>query len=835
MSDLPSELQAALGGAYIIQRELGGGGMSRVFHARETALNREVVIKVIAPELLEGVSAERFAREVQLAARLQQANIVPVLSAGDAAGTSYYVMPFVRGESLRAWLARGETMPVAQAVSILRDVARALEYAHGEGVVHRDIKPDNILLSGSTAVVADFGIAKAVSVSRTMEGMGNTSTGLTVMGSAVGTPAYMAPEQAAGDGDTDARADLYAWGVVAWELLAGRHPFAAKTTPRAMLAAHMAEVPLPLATVRSDVPLALATLVTRCLEKDPALRPPSAHEVLHALDAVVTPSAMPLSTSQDGHASGSGTPAARARRSWLSIAAPALLVAIAFGAWFGMRYRNDATGVAEPGSGGTVSGSALMSIAVLPFVNTSGNAQDEYFSDGMTDELAHALSKLPGLKLAGRSSSFSFKGKTASAPEIGKTLGVGAIIEGTVRRSGDRLRVTSQLTSTRDGGVLWSDSFERSGTDVFAVQDAFTTAITGALRPLLGRQAPSATLAATEARGTTDAVAYDLYLRGRFLWAKRGPLELDSAVLLFTQAVSRDPGFARGWSGLAQAHVLHSNFNVQVAWLPAFAAAAAAARKAIALDSTLADPHTAIAFGRMRQFDLEMAKREFAIAQRLEPRNATVHHWSAYLSVLVGDTAQALRSVNTALGLDPLSATQVNTLGAIFSELRRWPEALATYARVRALAPDFNRIGPAIAFIFTGQPDSAIAAVRATNPLARGVRGTEILALAAAGRWDEARRARATLAPSRDRSDFNWNSAIAAVAFAEPLEATRYFIESFEKDGVIANLANSMCHPVLQTVQDQPAFIAWRTKHGLPRCDLHTPWPIKSPPPGRQQ
>ena len=202
---------------YRFERELGGGGMSQVFVATELALGREVVIKVVRPELLEGVSVDRFAREVQLASRLQQANIVPVLSAGDAAGTSYYIMPYVRGESLRARIDTGQPVPVAESLSILRDVARALAYAHGEGVVHRDIKPDNILLSGRTAVVTDFGIAKALDATRTSTGTGTgTGTGtLTGMGSSVGTPAYMAPEQAAGDPHTDFRADLYAWGLVA--------------------------------------------------------------------------------------------------------------------------------------------------------------------------------------------------------------------------------------------------------------------------------------------------------------------------------------------------------------------------------------------------------------------------------------------------------------------------------------------------------------------------------------------------------------------------------------------------------------------------------------------
>jgi len=242
VTDLRAQLQATLGDGYTLERERGGGGRSRVFVAHENALGRTVVVKVIAPELAEGVSAKRFAREVKLAARLQQANIVPVLSTGSSTGSSgtlpYYTMPFVTGESLRARLASSPTLTVTQSLSILRDVARALAYAHAQGVVHRDIKPENILLSGGTAVVTDFGIAKALSASRTRDGTvsAGTSASLTQAGGSIGTPAYMAPEQAVG-GDVDQRADIYAWGVLAYELLTGAHPFAGKTNGGQMIAA----------------------------------------------------------------------------------------------------------------------------------------------------------------------------------------------------------------------------------------------------------------------------------------------------------------------------------------------------------------------------------------------------------------------------------------------------------------------------------------------------------------------------------------------------------------------------------------------------------------------
>ncbi|HEY2895634.1 MAG TPA: protein kinase [Gemmatimonadaceae bacterium] len=285
MSDLRSRLQDSLSGSYTLERELGGGGMSRVFVAEEHRLGRRVVVKLLSPELSAAVSASRFEREIRVAASLQQANIVPVLAAGDLEGLPYYTMPFVEGESLRARLGRGP-LSIAEAVGILRDVARALAYAHEHGVVHRDIKPDNVLLSGHTAVVTDFGIAKAIAAATSMA----SGATLTQLGTAIGTPAYMAPEQAAGDPATDHRADIYAFGCVAYELLAGQPPFPG-LPPHKLLVAHMSETPKPVAMLRPDCPPALASLIMECLAKDPASRPQSATELLRLLEVVASPSA----------------------------------------------------------------------------------------------------------------------------------------------------------------------------------------------------------------------------------------------------------------------------------------------------------------------------------------------------------------------------------------------------------------------------------------------------------------------------------------------------------------------------------------------------------------
>ena len=304
-SSLQEQLQRALGSTYLLERELGGGGMSRVFVALEPALGRKVVVKVLLPELTAGVNVERFRREIQLAAQLQHPHIVPLLAAGEAEGLPYFIMPYVSGESLRARVTREGEFPIPETIRILRDIVSALAYAHASGVMHRDVKPDNVLLSGGVAVVTDFGVAKAISASAGESG----ATGLTSMGVALGTPAYMAPEQATASPNTDHRADIYSLGIVAYEMLTGNPPFGGRSAQQ-VLAAHVIEEPEPVERRRPAVPPMLATLIKECLAKRPADRPQTAAAVMHVLDAVATPSGgsaattavrMPVAAQPVGH------------------------------------------------------------------------------------------------------------------------------------------------------------------------------------------------------------------------------------------------------------------------------------------------------------------------------------------------------------------------------------------------------------------------------------------------------------------------------------------------------------------------------------------------------
>ncbi len=625
MTDPRDQLQTTLGTAYTLERELGGGGMSRVYLAQETALGRQVVVKVVAPELAEGLSAERFAREVKLAARLQQANIVPVLTAGDAGGLPYYTMPFVKGESLRARLAQGP-LPSSEAISVLRDVARALAYAHAEGVVHRDIKPENILLSGGAAVVTDFGIAKAISASRTLDGPGaEAGAVLTQTGSSIGTPAYMPPEQAAGD-SIDQRADLYAWGVVAYELLAGAHPFAGKASAQQLIAAHLTEVPVSLATKRPELPAMLTALVMRCLEKDPARRPPSASVVLEQLDAVGTPG------------SNETPPISRSRQRAFLIGAAVFVIATILIARPIMRHAKE------------VSESRVFdkSLAVLPFESVGGDTANAYFAEGIADELTTAFARLPGLRLAGRSSAARFAGKGSNAQEVGAALHVGAVLDGTVRRAGDRIRVSAELSSAEDGRVLWTETYERELRDVFAVQDDITRAIVTALQVRLGAdQEPGA---GTQ-EGTKDVVAYDLYLRGLQLYRKRGP-GMAQAEQYLQQAIARDSTFARAYATLALVLIVEPYFLGRPVHevLPL---ARTAAERAIALDDGLADAHLAMGHLLCESFQWTEAEAELRRAVALDPNRAEMLYRLGFMLLAVGRVHEAVTPLEQATTVDP--------------------------------------------------------------------------------------------------------------------------------------------------------------------------------------
>jgi len=835
-----AHLASALDGRYAIERELGRGGMATVYLARDVRHRRPVALKVLHHDVGALLGPSRFRREIETSANLRHPHILPLFDSGEADGLLYYTMPYVPGESLRDRLQRaGGALPLVEARRVVRDVADALAHAHRHGVVHRDIKPENILLADGHAVVADFGIARAVRSAHATHdsdaaAAGDPTATLTSIGMALGTPAYMAPEQAVGDADVDHRADLYALGVVAYEMLTGAHPFRGRGT-HAMIAAHLSEIPTPVAQACAAVPPAFAAIVMRCLEKAPAARPQSADDILTTLEALRTTDETIATTPL---ARSTATPA----RSWKTMspttlaAAAVVLLALAGVLAFYARDARRESIVARDGVSGAGAASTPRTIAVLPFVNTSGTESDDYFSDGLTDELAHALARLPGLRIAGRTSSYRFKGKTPTAQEVGRALDVGVFVGGTVRRAGDRLRVSTQLVSTTDGKVMWDSVYESRSSDVFAVQDEFTRAIAAALAPALGGRGARGTQnpAADIARGTTDQVAYELYLRGRYNFLMRNPTRLTQSAEYFRQAIARDPRFARAHAGLAIA------YGTWPAYFPGTADSVrpmvkASAERAVALDSTLADARFALAKTFDEQLRFQDAEAQYRLGLAFDPSSVIGHHWLGSHLLNRGRTDEALVEYRLATQLDPLSHSAAGSVGMALLYARRPGEALIAMRHAWTIDSTFVSAIPnlGLAQLLAGQPDSAVHTLELAlrqHPGHSRLSSTLVFAYAAAGRWADAAALRAQLRrPGGDRSG-GIDAGVADLVFGDREPLVRLLTSragQLHSHGAGLRLG---CNPMLDPLWSDARFRAAMRELKVETCALAKPWSLPPRP-----
>ncbi len=635
MGDLLERLKAALADRYTIRRELGSGGMATVYLADDLRHEREVAIKVLRPELAASLGNERFLQEIRITAKMSHPHVLPLYDSGEADGFLYYVMPLVIGESLRDLLNRDMQLPVDDAIRITCEAAEALAHAHGHGLVHRDIKPENILLSDGHAIVADFGISRAVS-----KAGGNR---LTQTGMAIGTPAYMSPEQSAGDPKVDARSDVYSLACVLYEMLAGQIPFTAPTA-QAMMARHTMEPVPPPSVMRPSVSPELEDVIVRALAKNPADRFENATEFGRAL-AAVRASETTHARAPQPFPSGGGSRAARVMRPallWGLVGAAGLgllVVAAALGGWL----VGDGSSAAEP----------VTSVAVLPFDDVSEDAANEYFATGLTDELMYVLGRIDGIRVAARRSTMAFRNTIADPQTIGRELNVQAILEGSVRKSGDQVMITARLVNTRDGSQHWSERYERTVDDVFAVQEEIAKSIASALLGDLPDGGEELTVEAL----TRDPMAHDKYLWGQFNLGRGNEEGAADAVGNFTMAIGFDSVFADAYAGLSDAQLALVEHSANATQPTVLEAARSAAETALRLNPRLARARASLGLVKFHSFDWSGAEAEYERALGVDREDPEVLERYAELLASVGRVNDALGHARAAVDRDPLSTS----------------------------------------------------------------------------------------------------------------------------------------------------------------------------------
>ncbi len=658
-----SRLTAALSDRYRIERELGAGGMATVFLAHDLKHDRQVAIKVLRPELGASLGAERFLQEIRVAAKLQHPHIVGLLDSGVVPATPgvtaifYYVMPYIGGETLREYLAHKGSLTTAETVRLTAEIANALAKAHKAGIVHRDIKPENILIAEDHAFVMDFGVAKAVSDATGRQG-------LTSAGMSLGTPAYMAPEQVAADPHVDHRADLYALGLVAYEMMTCSSPYVA-TTPQQQLAAHVTLPPVPIQQKRPDVSSALAGLIMKCLAKNPADRWQTADEMAAQLRLVEM------------------TASGGAGRRWaVGAGVVVLLVVVALSL---RRMTHADSSATDP----SVTGDN--SVGVMLFDNITRDTAYAYLADGLASEIATSLARVPRLEVRSPGAVRSAqRGIDPDPREVGRRLKVRNVVEGEFQRGGDKIRIAVRLVSVPSGTQRWNESWTRPMTDLLGVQEEIARAVATAIAGKLLPQEQSV----LAIRTTANPEAYDHFLRGNFLLARRTPSGALGAIAEYRAALRADTGFAQAEARIALTYNLYSSWGWDYPGVSPDSLTALgglAADRALALDSTSADGWMARGgfLSDRHPKTLDGAFDALARATELDPRNAEA--WQQYAARLMfaGRYDESIVAYHRALALEPRRAVTWDDLALAYELVHREGEALAAYDSALAVDPEY--------------------------------------------------------------------------------------------------------------------------------------------------
>ncbi|MBI5118854.1 protein kinase [Candidatus Poribacteria bacterium] len=787
---------------YKVIEKIGEGGMGVVYKAEDLKLKRPVALKFFTPRSLGNPDEKtRFLYEAQAAAALDHPNICTTYEIDEGEGRTFIAMAYVEGRTLKEMLESGP-LAIEKALDIITQVAEGLQAAHDKGIIHRDIKGDNIMVTEKgQAKIMDFGLAK-------LPGRTQLTTANTIMG----TVEYMSPEQARGE-VVDHRADIWSLGIVLYEALTGRPPFIA-TNPASLIHKIIHEEPAEIADISPHVPTGLSAVVARALAKDREERYESVLEFLDDLRNYQT--IRPRPRTESGARRQSGTvvmskPGSKRSRFVAVVIAAVVLGLLTAVVLLGRKSKLPYRLFTAPAQG-----KALSSIVVLPFVDMSPGKDQEYFCDGLAEEIINALSQVKGLRVVARTSAFSFKGEMIDVRDIGKKLGVDAVLEGSVRKAGNKLRITAQLVSVADGYHLWSERYDRDMAGVFAVQDEITVAIVDNLQiKLLGEERER--LARQQGTGFD---AYNSYLQGRYFWNKMTEEGLKKAIEYFEQAIEKAPDYAPAYAGLADSYMnlpLYSAFSPQ----EAYTRAKQAVTKALELDDTLAEAHASHAWIKMNyEWDWKGAESECLRAIELNPGYAAAHRWYAFDLLFVGRFDQSVKEVLLAQELDPLSLVANRTVGHIYYYAGQYEKALQAIRKTMEMDPNFAyvHLDQGLVYLQQSKNEQALAEFQKEKALAKTwnpvVETWLAIGYAKAGKKDEAQKALNDLI-ERSKKGYVPPSGIARlyIVLGEKEPALEWLTKAFQKRDFF--LRYLKVEPTFDPIRSDPRCTEMLRKMGL--------------------
>ena len=770
-------------GRYEIIEELGKGGMGRVYRALDKQINEDVAVKLIKPEIAADENIlERFSNELKLARKISHKNICRMYHLEKEAKAPYITMEYVPGEDLKSVVKRREKIPEEEAISIAKQVCEGLDEAHELGVIHRDLKPQNIMIAeDGNAKIMDFGIARSLE-----------APGVTASGVMIGTPDYISPEQAEGE-EADQRSDIYALGVILYEMVTGSVPFKGDTALSVALK-HKAQLPKEPRKFNPEVSENLSRLILVCMEKDRERRYQKAEELLADLRNIEE--GFPLGTKIRPRRE---TFVATLIRKKLFI--PALIVALAFIALVVWQLLPKAP--------------SITSIAVLPFEDQSPNKDQEYFCDGLSEELINRLTNIESLRVPAKTSSFFFKGKGSSIQEIGKVLNVNMILGGSLRKAGNKLRITVQLVNVIDGYTIWSNKYERNLEDYFALWDEISLAIVDNLKiKLLGEER-----AKLVKRHTENLEAYNLYVRGRYFLDKGTEEDMEKSLDYFQQAIEEDPTYAPAYVGKADCYIILADFGY-LSSKEAYPKVRAAAEKALEMDNTLAGAYASLGYVKYRyDWDWAGAEKDFKRALDLDPNYGYAHlSYSLYLSDM-GRHNEAIKEAKRGLESDALSLDFNNVLGWILYEASRYDRAIEQLQNLLEIDQNYWVAHENLARAYAGKGMYKKAIVEAQKAIELSGRNKTAIATlgyiyALAGRKDKARKVLDDLLElSKKEHVSSFWVAIVYTYLGQKDQAFEWLEKAYEEHEVYLSLLKVI--PLLDSLRSDPRYKALLKKMNL--------------------